>query len=65
MDLATSRLFNFCEDEGLFMTRAEYNQFICGFSKDMTPCETEDYLYSRERERWLNNEKLYRVEEEL
>ena len=68
MDLAISRLFNEFEDDIMNqMTKAEYNQFVCGISKNMmTPYEAEEYFNSLQEREWEHSyEKLYRMEEEF
>lgn len=60
MNLATSRLINDFDEEMMNqMTKAEYNQFVCGFYHNMTPSEAElEYLkFEKEREKFY--EKLY------
>ena len=60
MDLATSRMINESETN-LFdvMSLAEYNEFCCGFYRNMTPSEAEiEYIKDQEA---INKiyEKLY------
>lgn len=60
MDLATSRLINDFDEEIMNqMTKAEYNQFICGFYHYMTPSEAELEYLNFEKEREKIYEKLY------
>ena len=55
MDLATSRIINETEDIFDYMTKEEYNQFVCGFYRHMTPSEAElEYLKA-----WEENNKVY------
>ncbi len=60
MNLATSRLINEFDNEVMNqMTKAEYNQFICGFYHNMTPSEAELEYFKMEEEQEKFYEKLY------
>lgn len=58
MDLATSRIINETDNIFNYMTKEEYNQFVCGFYPNMTPVEAESMFIQIQKEDKIY-EKLY------